>query len=118
MWKFRRINAEQAGSQNSIAFTANAPRLWADFAPTSPRAFDQLGLNCPTRGNAGFKGGGETGGWSNNRGPPMTKLMAVAAFLGAAYLFDPTFAGSLDTQMRVLAWKINSALDVRPYLGG
>jgi hypothetical protein len=86
--------------------------------PTSPRAFGRLALNCPTRGNAGFKGGGETGGWSNNRGPPMTKLMAVAAFLGAAYLFDPTFAGSLDTQMRVLAWKINSALDVRPYLGG
>jgi hypothetical protein len=48
----------------------------------------------------------------------MTKLMAVAAFVGVAYLFDPTFAGNFDSQMRVLAYKINSALDVRPYLGG
>jgi hypothetical protein len=48
----------------------------------------------------------------------MTKLMAVAAFLGVAYLFDPTFAGSFDAQMRVIAWKINSTLDVRAYLRG
>jgi hypothetical protein len=48
----------------------------------------------------------------------MTKLMAVAAFLGAVYVINPTFAGGFDAQMRVLAWKINSALDVRPYLGG
>jgi hypothetical protein len=48
----------------------------------------------------------------------MTKLMAVAAFLGVAYLIDPAFEGSFDSQMRVIAWKINSALDVRPYLGG
>jgi hypothetical protein len=48
----------------------------------------------------------------------MIKLMAVAAFFGAAYLFDPTFASSFDTQMRGLAYKINSTLDVRPYLGG
>jgi hypothetical protein len=47
----------------------------------------------------------------------MTKLMAAAAFLGATYLFDPTFAGSFDSQMRVLAYKINSTLDVRAYLG-
>jgi hypothetical protein len=48
----------------------------------------------------------------------MTKLMAISAFVGVAYLFDPTFAGNFDAQMRVLAWKINSALDVRPHLGG
>jgi hypothetical protein len=48
----------------------------------------------------------------------MTKLLAISAFVGVAYLFDPTFAGSFDSQMRVLAYKINSALDVRPYLGG
>jgi hypothetical protein len=48
----------------------------------------------------------------------MTKLMALSAFLGVVYLFDPTFAGNLDAQMRVIAWKINSVLDVRPYLGG
>ena len=48
----------------------------------------------------------------------MTKLMAVSMFVGVAYLFDPTFAGNFDSQMRVLAWKINSALDVRPSLGG
>jgi hypothetical protein len=48
----------------------------------------------------------------------MTKLMAVAAFLGVVYAVDPTFTGSFDAQMRVLAWKINSAFDVRPYLGG
>jgi hypothetical protein len=47
----------------------------------------------------------------------MTKLMAVAVFLSAAYAIDPDFAGSLDAQMRVIAWKINSALDVRPFLG-
>jgi len=47
----------------------------------------------------------------------MTKLIAVSAFVGVAYLFDPTFAGSFDTQMRVFAYKINSALDVAPYLG-
>ena len=48
----------------------------------------------------------------------MTKLMAISALVGVAYLFDPTFAGNFDTQMRVLAYKVNSALDVRPYLGG
>jgi hypothetical protein len=48
----------------------------------------------------------------------MTKLIAVSAFVGVAYLFDPTFATSFDAQMRVVAYKINSALDVRPYLGG
>ncbi len=48
----------------------------------------------------------------------MTKLLAISAFVGVAYLFDPTIAGSFDSQMRVLAYKINSALDVRPYLGG
>jgi hypothetical protein len=48
----------------------------------------------------------------------MTKLMALSAFLGVVYLFDPTFAGNFDSQMRVLAWKINSALDVRAYLPG
>ena len=48
----------------------------------------------------------------------MTKLLAISAFVGVAYLFDPTFAGRFDTQKRVLAYKINSALDVRPYLGG
>jgi hypothetical protein len=48
----------------------------------------------------------------------MTKLMAVSAFVGVAYLFDPTFAGNFDAQMRVLAYKVNSALDVRWYLGG
>jgi hypothetical protein len=48
----------------------------------------------------------------------MTKLMAVAAFLSAVYVIDPDFAGSLDARMRMIAWKINSALDVRPYLGG
>jgi len=48
----------------------------------------------------------------------MIKLMAVAAFFGAAYLFDPTFASGFDSQMRGLANKINAALDVRPYLGG
>jgi hypothetical protein len=46
----------------------------------------------------------------------MTKLMAVAAFFGAVYAIDPAFAGSLDSHMRVIAWKINSALDVRPLL--
>jgi hypothetical protein len=46
----------------------------------------------------------------------MTKLMLVAGVLGAMYLVDPAFAGSVDTQMRVFAWKINSALDVRPFL--
>jgi hypothetical protein len=49
---------------------------------------------------------------------PMTKLMAVAAFFAAVYVIDPAFAGTLDSQMRVLAWKINSALDVRPFLRG
>jgi hypothetical protein len=48
----------------------------------------------------------------------MTKLMALSAFLGVIYLFDPSLAGSLDSQMRVLAYKINSVLDVRPYLRG
>jgi hypothetical protein len=48
----------------------------------------------------------------------MTKLIAVSAFVGVAYLFEPTFAGSFDAQMRVIAWQINSALDVRPHLGG
>ena len=48
----------------------------------------------------------------------MTKLLAISAFVGVAYLFDPTYAGSFDTQMRVLAYKFNAALDVRPYLGG
>ena len=48
----------------------------------------------------------------------MMKMMALAAFVGVAYLFDPTFAGSFDSQMRILAYKINSALDVSPYLGG
>ena len=48
----------------------------------------------------------------------MTKLMALSAFLGVVYLFDTTFAGNLDSQMRVIAWKINSYLDVRPYLRG
>jgi hypothetical protein len=48
----------------------------------------------------------------------MTKLMAISAFVGVAYLFDPTFAGSVDAQMRALAYKINSTFDVRPYLGG
>jgi hypothetical protein len=48
----------------------------------------------------------------------MTKLMAVAAFLGVVYMTDPTFEGSFDAQMRALAWKINSALDVRQFLGG
>jgi hypothetical protein len=114
----RRINAETSRNKRAAKTRSHSRQMRRDFRPTSPRAFGQLGLNCPTRGNAGFKGGGETGGWSNNRGPPMTKLMAVAAFLGAAYLFDPTFAGSLDAQMRVFAWRINSALDVRPYLGG
>ena len=47
----------------------------------------------------------------------MLKMMALAAFVGVAYLFDPTFAGSFDSQMRVLAYKINSALDFAPYLG-
>jgi len=47
----------------------------------------------------------------------MTKLLAISAFVGVAYLFDPTFAGSFDAQMRILAYRINSALDVAPYLG-
>ena len=47
----------------------------------------------------------------------MSKLMAVAAFLGLVYAVDPAFGASIDAQMRILAWKINSALDVRPYLG-
>jgi len=47
----------------------------------------------------------------------MTKLIAISAFVGVAYLFDPTFAGSFDTQMRALAYNINSTFDVRPYLG-
>ena len=47
----------------------------------------------------------------------MTKLLAISAFVGVAYLFDPTFAGNFDSQMRGLAYKINSALDVTPYLG-
>jgi hypothetical protein len=46
----------------------------------------------------------------------MSKLVAIAGVLGALYFVDPAFAGSVDTQMRVLAWKINSALDVRPFL--
>jgi hypothetical protein len=48
----------------------------------------------------------------------MIKLMAVAGFVGAAYLFDPTFASSMDSQMRALAHQINATFDVRPYLGG
>jgi len=48
----------------------------------------------------------------------MTKLLAISAFVGVAYLFDPSSAGNVDTQMRLLAYKINSALDVRPFLGG
>ena len=48
----------------------------------------------------------------------MSKLLAISAFVGVAYLFDPSSAGNFDTQMRVLAYKINSALDVRPFLGG
>ena len=48
----------------------------------------------------------------------MTKLLAISAVVGVVYLFDPTSASSFDAQMRVLAYKINSALDVRPYLGG
>ena len=47
----------------------------------------------------------------------MTKLLAISAFVGVAYLFDPS-SGGFDTQMRVLAYKINSALDVRGFLGG
>src|ERR1043166_1454176 len=63
---------------NRSAFAANAPQLWSElapilsflwpvlapslarvsdvFAPGSPRAFGELGFNCPARGNAGFKG--------------------------------------------------------------
>jgi hypothetical protein len=48
----------------------------------------------------------------------MSKLLAISAFVGVAYLFDPSAGSNFDTQMRVLAYKINSALDVRPYLGG
>ena len=48
----------------------------------------------------------------------MTKLLAISAFVGVAYLFDPTSAASFDTQLRVLAYKFNSALDVRGFLGG
>jgi hypothetical protein len=48
----------------------------------------------------------------------MTKLLAISAFVGVAYLFDPNSAGNFDTQMRLFAYKLNSALDVRPYLGG
>jgi hypothetical protein len=48
----------------------------------------------------------------------MTKLLAISALVGVAYLFDPSSAGNFDAQMRVLAYKINSALDVRPFLGG
>ena len=47
----------------------------------------------------------------------MTKLLAISAFVGVAYLFDPNSAGNFDTQMRIFAYKINSALDVSPYLG-
>ncbi|HXW25028.1 MAG TPA: hypothetical protein VEK73_09790 [Xanthobacteraceae bacterium] len=46
----------------------------------------------------------------------MSKLMAVAAFLGAVYAIDPSFAGSLDRQMRIIAYNINWTLDVRPLL--
>jgi len=48
----------------------------------------------------------------------MTKLLAISAFVGVAYLFDPSGGSSFDTQMRLLAYKINYALDVRAYLGG
>jgi hypothetical protein len=48
----------------------------------------------------------------------MTKLLAISAFVGVAYLFDPNSAGNFDTQMRLFAYKFNSAFDVRPYLGG
>jgi hypothetical protein len=53
---------------------------------------------------------------NGSTGVPMTKLMAVAAFFAAVYVIDPAFAGSIDSQMRVLAWKINSTLDVRTFL--
>jgi hypothetical protein len=79
-----------------------------------------LGLNCPARGNAGFKSARADLRPLDNPtgGSPMTKLIALSAFVGVAYLFDPTFAASVDSQMRVVAYKINSAFDVRPYLGG
>jgi hypothetical protein len=48
----------------------------------------------------------------------MTKLLAISAFVGVAYLFDPTSAGSFDTQMRVFAYKFNAMFDVRGFLGG
>jgi hypothetical protein len=53
-----------------------------------------------------------------NQESAMTKLLAISAFVGVAYLFDPSSAGNFDTQMRNLAYKINSALDVSAYLGG
>ena len=105
------------------------PRLWpvlapslarvSDvFAPGSPRAFGELGSNCPARGNAGFKAArSHLPPSTTNRGSPKTKLLAISAFVGVAYLFDPTFAGSFDSQMRALAYKFNSALDVGPYFG-
>jgi hypothetical protein len=48
----------------------------------------------------------------------MTKLLAISAFVGVAYLFDPGAGSNFDTQMRILAYRINSALDVSAFLGG
>jgi hypothetical protein len=89
-----------------------------EFRPISPRPFGQLGLNCHARGKAGFRSDGARWGINGSTGVPMTKLMAVAAFFAAVYAIDPSVAGTIDSQMRVLAWKINSALDVRPFLRG
>jgi len=46
----------------------------------------------------------------------MSKLLFIAGLFSMSYLWSPGFAADVDSHMRTLAWKVNSAVDVRPYL--
>jgi len=99
-----------------ISFAANKRGLFPEFAPCSSHAFRQLALNCRACGNTGFTDACETEGSQWKAGGYMAKLLLVAGVFGASYLWNPGFAASVDSEMRMLGWKINSTVDVRPYL--
>jgi hypothetical protein len=43
----------------------------------------------------------------------MTKLLMAAGVFAASYVWNPGFSQTVDAQMRIIAWKINSAVDGR-----
>jgi hypothetical protein len=111
------IPRKRAHSRQKRREFASPSRIFrADFAA----CFRPIGFELPRRRQRGLQGSWRRLGIVGNQSEEsaMTKLLAISAFVGVAYLFDPSYAGSFDTQMRVLAYKFNSALDVRPYLGG